>query len=283
VLPSIDTYLYSEIEGKLEIILSNRYIIEEILKDIQPKISKNFIRAYFGEKGREIPIVYTMPQEKVTQQGAIYIGLREGEESSPSLGNIEDTYDFKEQGFVKDLAVVEPTPEMDRLYLEVDQEIGELFNVENLAFSKSDNVSIEDNRIYFAYDESLVGAEFKVNYTATNGSKEKGLQKGFTTKEHYSVLAISTNMDTVRCLDIIIKAIFILMRDNPKEKNNHLLQRLQFGQIEEIDTGRSASEGVPELLYGRETIVTYTSSYSLDVPLLSQFEEIIVNTKPGGE
>lgn len=293
-LPSIDTYLHNEIEGKLKIILSNRYIIREILKGIQEDVARNFMRVYCGEKGREVPIVYEMPQDKITQQGAIYIGLREGRETSPSLGNVEGIYPerFKARGLMRDKAVIQATDEHDRLFLEVDELIGELINVENIAFSASDNVTIEDNRIYFAYDPDLIGMEFWVNYEAAEGFKnkpeikidEQGFQKGFTSTEHYSVLVISTNMDTVRCLDLIVKAILIMMRDNAEEQNNNLLQNLQFGQIEEIDTGRKSGDGeTPELLYGRENIVTYTVSYNLDVPFLNQLREIEVNLKQGGE
>jgi hypothetical protein len=279
-IPSIDSYLYSEIKSKLEIILTNRYIIEEILKAVQPNIAQNFIRAYTGDTARHIPIVYTMPQEKITQQGAIYIGLREGEESHPSIGNLEDTYDFKEGYIQEEQADIQETPEKDRLFLEVSKPIGDLVSVEGLSFAASDNVVVEGNRVYFRYDSDLVGlGPFNVNFIDTLGD-EVGLKKGFTTTEHYSVLAVSTNMDTVRCLDLIIKSILILMRDNPEELNHNLLQRIQFGQIQELDTGRTGSDGqTPEMLYGRETIVTYKVSYSLDAPLLQRLDEIKLNLK----
>jgi hypothetical protein len=267
VLPSIDTYLYDQINNKLGIILSNRYIIEEILKGIQPSIAQNFIRAYTGDTAREIPIVYTMPQDKESQRGAIYIGLREGQESNPSLGNLEGTYDFKEDSFRKEHEIVVQAEEgNERCFLEVELPIGDLNNVEGLQFSRSDNVEVEANRIYFKYDSELVGLQFTVNYAAKAPvGEEVGLKKGFTSTEHYSILVVSTNMDTVRCLDLIVKAILILMRSNKEENTNFLLQKLQFGQIEEIDVG---TETTPEILYGRESIVTYTASYSLDAPLL---------------
>jgi hypothetical protein len=267
MLPSIDTYLYGQIEDKLGIILSNRYIIEEILKGIQPSIKDNFIRAYTGDNCRDIPIVYTMPQDKESQRGAIYIGLREGQESAPSLGNLEGTYDFKEDSFRKEREiVVQADEEKERCFLEVELPIGHLNNVEGLQFSRSDNVEVEANRIYFKYDPELEGLEFNVNYEAQNPiGEEVGFKKGFTSTEHYSILVVSTNMDTVRCLDLIVKAILILMRSNAEENTNFLLQKLQFGQIEEIPVG---TETTPEILYGRESIVTYTASYSLDAPLL---------------
>ena len=288
MIPSVDTYLRKEIEEKLRIILSNRYIIEEILKDIEPDIVDNFINAYFGDKGRDIPVLYTLPQEKVTQQGSIYIGLREGAETLNSVGNLEDIYSFKETGSIKEESVVELDTSTGRLYLEVNHTIGELINVENLMFSRSDNVEVDGKRIYFAYSEGLQGYKFYVNYIRTLSSKEEeergvsadeqGLQKGFSATESYSIVSLSTNMDTVRCIDTILKAILVMMRENPDEQHERLLQRLQFGQLEAVDIDGNGGRGVPELLYGREIIVTYTVSYSLDVPFLNKLEEIIIKT-----
>jgi hypothetical protein len=273
MLPSIDTYLYDQIESKLKIILSNRYIIEEILKGIQPSIANNFMRAYTGDNGREIPIVYTMPQDKESQRGAIYIGLREGQESNTSLGNLEGTYEFKDEGLHKESSTVQAEEGNERCFLEVELPIADLNNVEGLQFSRNDNVEVEGNRIYFKFDSELVDLEFVVNYVALAPvGEEVGLKKGFTSTEHYSILVVSTNMDTVRCLDLIVKAILILMRSNPEELTSFLLQKLQFGQIEEINVG---SDETPEILYGRESIVTYTASYSLDAPLLDTVLEQI--------
>jgi len=276
MLPSIDTYLYNELEEKLQIILSNRYIIEEILKDIQPDIAANFMRAYTGDNAREIPIVYTMPQTKEKQQGAIYIGLREGAESKTSLGNIEGTYEVKEDGLVKELSTIQADEDKTHCFFELDMKIAYLNNVEGIQFAASDNVRYSQNRIYFTYDPELVGRQHYVNYVTMAGD-EVGLKKGFTATEMYSILVVSTNMDTVRCIDLIVKAILILMRSNPEELSSLLLQRLQFGQIEEIPVG---TEDNPEILYGRESIVTYTTSYSLDAPILDTvLKEIKLNIK----
>lgn len=308
MLPSVDAYLYREIYDKLKIIMSNRYIIEEILKGMEipskvenndcdkSKTVRNFIRTYGGDNGVEIPITYTLPQERVLQEGqgtSIYIGLREGEENSNSLGNVEGSYSFKEEGITKERATIKYSESRHALFFDLSYEIGELVNVEGIAFSERDNVSVEGNRVYFLYDPmldpKLVDHEdlitFNVNYIPNKGrvdeegniQEEQGLKKGFSATESYSIIVLSTNMDTVRCLDLIIKSILIMMRDNPQEQNNTLLQKLQFGQIDEIDIRNESNDGVPMLLYGRETIITYTTSYSLDVALEAKLKEIIVN------
>jgi hypothetical protein len=266
MIPSIDTYLQQEIKSKLEIILSNRYIIEEILNGIQPEVANNFINSYTGTNPtKEIPIVYSLPQDKTTQQGAIYIGLRDGEESFPSMGNIEGMYDFKEGDQLSESLTIKANADNTLCYFQTSQQIGELINILGIQFASSDNLAISGNQIQFTYADYLVGQTFTVIYVSSNGAGI-GYKKGFTATEHYSVLAVSTNMDTVRCLDSIIKAILILMRDNPQDHRNNLLQRIHFGQIEEINTGKGA-EGNPEILYGRETIVSYVVSYSLEAPI----------------
>jgi hypothetical protein len=279
VIASVDTYLANELEAKLQIILSNRYIIEEILKGVQPNIATNFINAYTGDTAREIPIVYAMPQDKQTQQGAIYIGLREGEETDPSIGFMESTFNNEEGGLNKDQATIQALPDNSKCYLEVTKPIGKLWNVDGMIFAKTDNMTIEGNRIYFAYDSSLVGVgPLTVYYDDTLGAGV-GTKQGFTTTEHYSVLAVSTNMDTVRCLDLLIKAILIMMRSNPEEQSNNLLQRIQFGQVAPQDTGSTGSDGTPILLYGRETVVSYKVSYNLENALSSVLNSITVNLK----
>lgn len=277
MLPSIDTYLQSEIDSKLTIILSNRYIIEEILNGIQPDIANNFINTYSGTNPqKEIPIIYTMPQDKTTQQGAIYIGLRDGAEEFTSLGNIEGMYDFKEGDPLTENQTIQAAPDLSYCYFQMDNPIGEVITVLNLAFAKNDNLNVVGNQIRFNYDASLVGSTFTIQYAPTNGS-EIGYKKGFTAVENYSVLSVSTNMDTVRCLDLILKAILILMRDNPQDHRTNLLQRLHFGQIEELNTGTGA-DSTPEILYGREIIVTYTVSYNLEAPITDAILTAI-NTK----
>lgn len=276
MLPSIDTYLQKEIREKLRIILTNRYIIDEILRDMDPTTVRRFMKAYYGENRREIPIMFTMPQEKVDLQGAIYIGLRKGEESDTSIGHHEGVYSFKEGEYLKECSVAKRFE--DRLYFEVSKQIGDLNNVENLEFAVADDVRVEGNKIFFAYAPYIEGLEFNINYTACEG-EEMGITKGFTADETYSVLTVSTNMDTVRCLDLIVKAILILMRDNPEEQTYYLLQNLQFGQIEEIDTGRGTDTNNPEIVYGRENIISYKVSYGLDSPITTKLEEILVKER----
>jgi hypothetical protein len=181
---------------------------------------------------------------------------------------MESTYEFKAGSLRAEAVMIQATEDKTKLYLEVTENIGELINVEGISFSINDNMEIDGKLIYFNYDPDLEGlGPFTVNYVDTFG-EEIGMRKGFTAIEQYSILAVSTNMDTVRCLDLIIKSILILMRSNPEELNANLLQRVQYGQMDALDTGRMSVDETPELLYGRETIVSYTVSYSLEEPIL---------------
>lgn len=281
-LKSVDTYLKEEIESKLKIILSNRYIIEEILNGIQPDVVEDFISTYAGKEGRDVPVLYTMPQEYSDLRGAIYIGLKTGEANIPSIGNIEDTYSFKETGTKKVMVPVEnysPT----RLCLRLGETAGEYYT-QNISFASWDKAKLENDIITFnkKHNEALVGQEVEVVYTGKDSSAEKqsGTKKGFTTNEEYSVLALSMNMDIVRCLDQIIKAIFIMMRDNKQEQTSYVLQNLRFGQVDSLEVSNvdgAPNPETPQIIYGRETMVSYTVTHSLDIPYTSWVDNINLN------
>lgn len=291
-IPSVDSYIYKEVKEKMDIILENRYIIREILKEVDDDISRPFMNVYTGEKRKEIPLVYTLSQEYIDRGGAIFLSLREGRENKPSVGNIQDTYPYPQGGITKEQATIKSLEEEGKAYFEVTRKIGELVNVENLAFSRKDNVEVIDNRIVFRYDEDLIGMKFTVNYIPNTyqphkddteedkekGYRQQGLKKGFSATESYSLAVVSKNMDTVRCIDLVMKAVLIMMRDNAEEQNNTLLQSLQFHQLEEIPMPGEGS--TTEIIYGRETIVTYNTTYSLDVPLMERIKHLIFTSKP---
>ncbi|AOZ61713.1 hypothetical protein BJ4_90 [Bacillus phage BJ4] len=286
MLPSIDTYIKGEIERTLGMLLGNRYIIEELLKEVQDSVRNKFIKAYVYDEylqtaPKEIPIVYTMPQTKQQMQGTIYISLREGEESHTSLNNLESTYDNPEVRMRSKVCDVKILSD-ERMYFEVDYPVASMESVSNVTFTDKDNIVCEGNRIYFNYSPDLEGlGGFTVWYNEAsikaNRVGEFGVRSGFTSTEHYSILVISTNMDTVRCLDLLLKAVLIYMRSKPEEQTNHLLQGIRYGQMEELNSKDGAE--TPEILYGRETIVTYTTSYSLDVPILEKIENIVLKNK----
>lgn len=286
MIPSVDTHLYHQINEKLTEIQENPYIMNEILQGIQEDVRRRFVRAYSGENRFEVPIIYTLPQEKMEQRGSIYIGLKQGAETQTSLGNLEGSYQYKEDGLVKEDSYLSRSEDGNKWELHLDNPIRDFQNIENISFSRHDEVDFEDikdsngepvkGKITFNYDDGLEGIiePFTVNYFPKVFHRdsnyklqevdESGLQKGFTAQESYAIAVLSINMDTVRCLEIILKAIFIMMRDSGKEKKALQLQSLKFGQIEPINTSKSSSDGVPFLLYGKEVEATYTVSYNLD-------------------
>ncbi|AEZ50435.1 hypothetical protein BCPG3_013 [Bacillus phage BCPG3] len=286
MLPSIDTYIHKQVQTTLEMLLSNRYIIEELLKEVQDSVRNKFIKAYVYDEllqnsPKEVPIVYAMPQTKQQMQGTIYISLREGEETHTSLNNLESTYDTPEVRMRSQVCDVKILSD-ERMYFEVDYPVASMESVSNVTFTDKDDIVCEGNRIYFNYSSDLEGlGGFTVWYneasTKESRKDEFGVRSGFTSTEHYSILVISTNMDTVRCLDLLLKAVLIYMRSTPDEQTNHLLQGIRYGQMEEMNS-KDGTE-TPEILYGRETIVTYTTSYSLDVPIKEKIDALVLKNK----
>jgi len=216
-------------------------------------------------------------------RGAIYIGLREGEESHTSIGNQESTYSAPSRGLLSEQSTITVDQTNGKMYLEVSKPIADVDSVTGITFS-SGELEYVGNRMYFDYNPVFENLEpFTVWYEAEsenpNRKDEFGIRSGFTTTEYYSVLVLSTNMNTVRCLDLLLKAVLIYMRSTAEEHTNNLLQGVKFGQIDEIKTGDGADGSSPEILYGRETIIKYVTSYSLDVPIENKIKELLINSK----
>ncbi|UNA01485.1 hypothetical protein MG295_00068 [Bacillus phage vB_BcgM] len=288
MLSSIDTYLHTQIEDTLGNLLTNRYIIEELLKEVQPNVSEAFIKAYVYDEKRnpappEIPIVYTLPQDKQSLRGSIYIGLKEGEESHTSIGNQESTYGAPSRGMLSEQSAIKVDQTNGKMYLEVSKPVAEVVSIPDITFNEGE-LSWTGNRVYFDYSEMLENLEpLNIWYEAESENParkgEFGTRSGFTTTEYYSVLVLSNNMNTVRCLDLLLKAVLIYMRSTAEEHTNNLLQGIKFGQLDEIKTGDGADGSSPEILYGRETIIKYVTSYSLDVPIENMIKELKINSK----
>ena len=53
MIPSLDTYLYKEIKERLHIILSECYIIDEALRELDKQAKEDFIETYTGENPKK--------------------------------------------------------------------------------------------------------------------------------------------------------------------------------------------------------------------------------------
>lgn len=274
MIPSLDTFVYTQIKNNLKAILSHPRIINEALAMIDEEARENFIKAYCGKDAKkEVGVSYVFPQAKENFDARIVVQLGNAQEESMSLGAVEGTFTYRELGDKEEATVVQPS-EDNRLFIETEHTIGTYDGTDNLSFSDSDDVNIIDNRIYFNREgnEHLIGLPLTVYYTAKEplGKDPKGVQKGYSSRDIVEVVPLSTNMDTARCLDAIMKVVLIIMLEDREAKTTYNLQTANFEAMQLVvsDTDR--------LVFGRPLTLSYTVSYSIDFDFTKEIKEIII-------
>lgn len=279
MIPSLDTYLYKEIKERLRIILSECYIIDEALRELDKQAKEDFIETYTGENPKkEVKISYTFPQNKEQFDGARYvISLGGSTESRKAIGGIIGTYEYREDDFEKEMCEV--VRDGDYLKFATSKLVGDYLNATGISFSDSDNLRVEDYEIRFDYagNESLEGSSFEVSYSSADSKEEvAGLLKGYSSNDSIGIIPISTNVDTVRCLDAILRVILITLRDTAEEKNDFMLQTLEFGDLQPVIT-----EG-ETVVFGRPCTMGYQVNNSVSFDLANQVKEIILKRRNHG-
>ncbi len=264
----MDSYLRKELEPRLRTVLHNCYIIDEVLKDFDEQARDSFKESFCGKDApNEVTIGYDFPKFK-TNHGAHYlIQLDEGSEMQNSLGNVQGSYIEANDDTRRELVTAKKVN--DRLVFTVSKPIHEVLYVEDIAFSSSDEVQVEDNTFSFNYEgnEEYEGYNAIITYVEkTNNTK--GIVKGFTAEERCIIVGLSYNVDVARCLDAILKMLLISMRDSIEEQQSLQLQNLSFGTMAPIiDDGESP-------IFGRPTTIKYTVSHDLDYTIAQDINKL---------
>lgn len=276
MIPSLDTYVFNQVKSNLTAILSSPKIVDTALQGLDKNARDSFKQTYCGENAnREINVTYVFPQNKEGFDALYFIQLGEGEEKNDSLGLTEGTYDTREGGTNREPVSIQVDYESNRLFMEVAKPIASIDGYDGITFAKSDEVTLEGNRIYFKLitNEHLIGADIVVNYTdKLDNLNPIGIKKGFTSRDTVIITPLSTNMDTSRCLDALLKVILIIMRQTVEEQSAYALQTAYFEPMQALDTGAD------RIAFGRPLTIAYTVSYSLDFDL-AQLKDILVSIK----
>ena len=282
MIPSIDTYVYKKVKDTLNAILKQEQIVSTTLANIDDRAREQFMKAYCGVNAkREVEVSYVFPQAKETFDARIVIQLGEANEESTSLGNVEGTFTTRETGDKEEDVVLQV--DGDRMFFETSHTIGYYSGSDNLSFSEQDQVEIDDNRLYFrkSGNEPFIGLEMRVFYTSKEklAKDPKGVQKGYTSRDIVEVTPLSTNIDTARCLDAIMKVILIIMREDFEEKTTYNLQSADFSPMQNI----VSENELDRIVFGRPLTLSYTVSYSVDFDFTKEIKEIILKgvTKGG--
>lgn len=278
MIPSIDTYLKKEIEPLLNIMLSQCYIIDEVLKDFDTDVVTTFKKAYCGDNPKhEITVGYTYPDVKSPLLAHYIIQLGDGSEIKKSLGGVEGTFTFKETSQIEETTAW--VHKGDKLIATVSETIGEFISNRDMIFSDSDNLIIEDNMFIINSEGNEWLSDMKTQFIyqgkecPVNDKDPHGSIRGFTSQDSVMITAISTNVDTVRCLDAILKTILIMLRHNVEEQNYYALQQMNYSSLGPV------FEDGDTIVLGRSTTLRYTVSYNVEFTVLQNINKLIVRGK----
>lgn len=274
MIPSVDTFVYQQLEAKLKAILKHPDILQQALSGIDKIARDNFVKTYAGDNPkREVQVTYHFPGVKESFDARYVVQMGTGHETSRSLGSVESTFNFREGEESLDYTTIMDGG--DYLFFEVAKPIGQLHSTDNISFAKRDNVTIEGNRVLFTKwgNEQLVGAELGVRYLSKVDELSEdpvGLKKGYSSNDEVEITPLSTNMDTARCLDAILKVIMIIMTETDEEKTGFLLKKLTFQPMQNIVSDAD------RLVFGRPLTLEYVVTYTVDYDLTRKISAVIL-------
>lgn len=273
----MDTYIYNVVESTLDKLLPKCYIIDEVLKDFNKETRENFKDTFCGENPKKlINISYVYPQEKENLEATYIVKLSNANFSGNSLGSNSGEYMTK-RGNEKEANV---TSEVD--------DTGEyiVFKFDTLLADKPESPQISLSECYGEYfvdgdtffltlkgNEHMLNKTYHFFYEELLDEKEKGFVKGFTVDESVDVIGISYNVDIARCLDALLKMIFIISKETLAEQNTLQLQQLNFGDMAPIElTGERP-------IFGRPVTVSFTIEHTIDYSVVEEVKEIVLHER----
>lgn len=292
MFPSTTTHVRQQLDEKLKILLDSSYIINVLLKEFEPDVVESFINKYVAtyddkgtrtKDGNPIKVITNYPQELPDGGVTIFVGMGDGKQSNSSIGQVEGEFTHDNGDPVREIVHFDSF-DNDSFTLKLSNEVVQ----GSVTFR---NMTIDDNLIsYSDTDHTKViirlaleerqalnlssETEFDISYIPLESERRLvGQSLGFTSQEVVQVVIMSANMDTLRIVDALVKASFILMRsDDEEQSGGYSLGTLEYGAIapvEGIDT-------TPNIIFGREIDVTYTVSYGMQNKNLQEIKKILM-------
>lgn len=299
-IPNIDEYLKKTISTQMTVLLANPYIIKEaVLSDIDPLVRESFIETYCGKNPKqEIPVSFTYSPEH-SNTGQILIQYKGGEEDESSIGNLVGSTNDDEGNTQQDDIVWTTAQRIDEdghkevvIMAETSLPVKTLISSNKLALG-SGAFTIEDNHVYTPYTPQLgtiidEGLQDKLTYIPFRDKQEvvsrDGVLRGFDLTEVYTIDSLASNIDMLRCIDNVLKAILVMMRQNVNEQTGYRLAELTFQGVDLLDPINNTTDSARgNQIYYRRAEVTYGVTYSINTTYGTKINQLIQSLSMEGE
>jgi hypothetical protein len=253
--------------------------MNEALRDIDDTARTTFMNTYCQENSREISIHYGLPQNKEGFDASYVIMLGQGEEVLKSIGGVEGNYDYREDAYLHERIIPKLSADTNRIEFTFSKPIGYFDSSPDVSFAEGDDLQLEGNVLSIGTrgNEILLdGSAYDMFYSSkqeVGGETPRGVVKGFTSNDEVDVVGISTNYDTARCLDMILKLLMITMRDSIEEKTAYSLQQVRWNPLAPVITDGDT------VVFGRTLNIAYTVSYGVDLDFYRKVTKAIIERR----
>ena len=291
MVPNVIGHVRDSIKQKLGDFLNSSYIINVVLGEMESDVRSSFISKYVStyddngnrtKDGQPINVLTNYPEDIANMTNPfIMVGLGDGKESTDSIGSNSGSYKFK--GGNDYIHEVSKIIRVDRttigLYISKTPAI-ETISIPNFTITDSTNITLVGNVLQIGnispdmldnidYDKDTLD----ISYEEIVESNNYGTSYGYMINETVSILIVSKNLDEIRALDSILKAIFIILRQEDDEMTYYHLGHLSFNAPAPLD---DTSPNLGNITFAREVIVEYQVDYGMDNRSLQEIEKILI-------
>lgn len=284
----VESELKSSLKKVLDYVLSSQQILEfDILNDIPDVNKKSFIETfakYGGNKGIDIPIYDTFPQEPPTN-GAFFLIQFEGSEDdldsqsiSQQLGNRQSN----DEGEVYEESHLEiQTKELGdgtkQAYVTLPMKAHSIIGIKQL----TDYQLINGDTIVFKYFDVYDKDKYylDVTFSKSTGIQGKSIPAGVSMLEKISIDFVSTNMDVLKCLYAIMVYVQAYLKQSLELNHNVFLPTFRFQGNDAIAEMSQDNSNQGNYLYYRRLEITVHTTQSISLPATKELTQINVNYK----
>ena len=286
MIPNLVTHVRREIDKGLKLFFDDSYIISVVLEDIEDDVRASFTNRYVNsydsngqrtKDGVKIPVLTTYPENLNNADTFILVGMGSSKEDIDHIGMSGGGYNNDDSPIVKEVNC--------RLIKLDDTTLGVYLNHE----PDIDTVvipSISSNDVYYDSKGYLVlknlpkrlistidedSDTLQVNYAPLVKKDSPAMGYGFVVEETATVSIISKNMDDIRALDAIIKALIIIIRK--KEFSKYNLGRFEAQAPLPLE---DYAPGTPGMLFAREFDLDYKVDYLIDNANKQRLDKIAI-------
>jgi hypothetical protein len=258
------------LQQNLEYILSQTYIIRELLEDLPQKVVDDFINKYAVSVDKKpvvpISVNFGYPQDLQSTTALVSVTSGNGQEETNSIGFVEGTYEGK--GYItKERIEINGFEIKEGLEYAVATTKKEILRVDTISEIASDYITYEGNKVYiqvsnvFEHGTFTIGDSFTCMYYQKVNEKV-GASIGYVAREEVLISVVSNNMDTIVCLDMLVKVCIITMRESLRDKMMTDLPKISHTPIAPIDP--ELIPGTPNIIYNRDYSLVYTVTNTID-------------------